>query len=255
VHVPNRIIRSNPTELEKFLDHVAERESNNTPTVINRYGMLGKYQFSPLTIKGLGYTITKEEFLKKMKKACQAPNSPRKESVFEKQMSAQTYATLQEKLYRFKGFFVQKRTVRRYPKPIAAHLLGYVGEIGKEQAEKEVYYKEGDYIGISGLERSYEEVLRGKKGTQIAITDVHNKIIGRYMDGKYDTLAIPGQPLYCSIDMDLQEYGERLMQGKKGAVVAIEPSTGEVVCLISGPNYDPNLLVGGQERSKNFTKL
>ena len=190
-----------------------------------------------------------------MKKACQAPNSPRKESVFEKQMSAQTYATLQEKLYRFKGFFVQKRTVRRYPKPIAAHLLGYVGEIGKEQAEKEVYYKEGDYIGITGLERSYEDVLRGKKGTQIAITDVHNKIIGRYMDGKYDTLAIAGKPLYCSIDRDLQEYGERLMQGKKGAVVAIEPSTGEILCLVSGPTYDPNLLVGGKERSKNFTKL
>jgi penicillin-binding protein 2 len=199
--------------------------------------------------------ITKQEYLKRIKKACQAPNSPRKESVFEKQMSAKTYASLQEKLYRFKGFFVQKRTVRKYPRPIAAHLLGYVGEVSKQKAEKDIYYKEGDYIGISGLERSYEEVLRGKKGTQIAITDVHNKIIGRYMDGKYDTLAIPGQPLYCSIDMDLQEYGERLMQGKKGAVVAIEPSTGEILCLISGPNYDPNLLVGGKERSKNFTKL
>ncbi len=199
--------------------------------------------------------ITKQEYLKRMKRACQAPNSPRKESIFEKQMSAQTYAALQEKLYRFKGFFVQKRTVRKYPKPIAAHLLGYVGEISKDDAEKNSYYKEGDYVGITGLEKSYEDVLRGKKGTQIAITDVHNKIIGRYMDGKFDTLAIAGKPLYCSIDRDLQEYGEKLMKGKKGAIVAIEPSTGEILCLVSGPSYDPNLLVGGKERSKNFTKL
>ena len=199
--------------------------------------------------------ITKQEYLRRIKKACQAPNSPRKESVFEKQMSPRTYAALQEKLYRFKGFFVQKRTVRKYPRPIAAHLLGYVGEISKEKAEKSTYYKEGDYIGISGIENSYESVLCGKKGTQIAITDVHNKVIGKYMDGKYDTAAISGKALYCSIDMDLQEYGERLMHGKKGALVAIEPSTGEILCLISSPSYDPNLLVGGKERSRNFTKL
>ncbi len=199
--------------------------------------------------------ITKEDYLRRIKKACQAPNSPRKESVFEKQMSQKTYAALQEKLYRFKGFFVQKRTVRKYPRPIAAHLLGYVGEISKEGAVKNSYYREGDYIGISGIERSYEQDLRGKKGTRIAITDVHNKIIGSYMNGIYDTLAIPGKPLYCSIDMTLQEYGEKLMQGKKGAIVAIEPSTGEILCLISAPAYDPNLLVGGKERSKNFTKL
>jgi penicillin-binding protein 2 len=179
--------------------------------------------------------IDKTEFLKRMKKACQAPNSPRKQSIFEKQMSAKTYAALQERLYRFKGFFVQKRAVRKYPKPIAAHLL--------------------DYIGISGIERSYETELRGVKGVQCAITNVHNKTIGSYMDGKYDTLAVPGKPLYCSIDMVLQEYGEKLLQNKKGACVAIEPSTGEILALISSPGYDPNLLVGGKERSKNFTKL
>lgn len=199
--------------------------------------------------------ITKAEFLKRMKKASQAPNSPRKQSIFEKQMSPKLYAELQEKQYRYKGFFVQKRTVRRYPKPIAAHLLGYVGEISKEGAEKNAYYKEGDYIGITGIEKSYEDALRGKKGTQIAVTNVHNKTIGRYMDGKYDTAAVSGKPLYCTIDMDLQEYGERLMHGKKGAIVAIEPSTGEILCLISAPSYDPNLLVGGKERSRNFTRL
>jgi penicillin-binding protein 2 len=199
--------------------------------------------------------ISKQDYLKRIKKACQAPNSPRKQSIFEKQMSPKIYAALQEKLYRYKGFFVQKRTVRKYPRPIAAHLLGYVGEISKEGAEKNSYYKEGDYIGITGMEKSYEEALRGKKGTQIAITDVHNKTVGRYMDGKYDTAAISGKPLYCTIDMDLQEYGERLMKGKKGAIVAIEPSTGEILCLISAPAYDPNLLVGGKERSRNFTRL
>src|ERR1043165_50762 len=122
-----------------------------------------------------------------MKKACQAPNSPRKQSIFEKQMSARTYAALQEKLYRFKGFFVQARSVRKYPRPIAAHLLGYVGEVSKEKAAKDPYYKEGDYIGISGMERSYEEALRGQKGTRIVIKDVHNKSIGRFMNGKHDT--------------------------------------------------------------------
>jgi penicillin-binding protein 2 len=110
--------------------------------------------------------ITKAEYLKRYKKACQAPNSPRRESIFEKQMSAPTYAALQEKLYRFKGFFVQKRTVRKYPRPIAAHLLGYVGEVTKEKAEKDPYYREGDYIGVTGIEKSYEEELRGIKGTQ-----------------------------------------------------------------------------------------
>src|SRR5688572_29455706 len=199
--------------------------------------------------------ITKTEYLRRYRKACQAPNSPRKQSIFEKQMSARVYAELQEKLYRYKGFFVQKRTVRKYPRPIAAHLLGYVGEVTKDKAEKDLYYKEGDYIGVTGIERSYEEALRGKKGTQIVITNVHNKTIGRYMDGKYDTLAVPGKPLHCTIDMDLQEYGERLLRNKKGAAVALEPATGEILALISAPGYDPNLLVGGKERSRNFTKL
>lgn len=199
--------------------------------------------------------ITKEEFLKRMKKACQAPNSPRKESIFEKQLSERVYAALQEKLYRFKGFDVQARTVRKYPRPIAGHLLGYVGEVSKEKAAKDPYYKEGDYIGISGIERSYEEALRGKKGTQIVMVDVHNRTKGRYMNGLYDTLAIPGKPLFSSIDMDLQEYGEKLIHGKRGAIVAIEPATGEILCLISSPGYDPNLLVGGKDRARNFARL
>lgn len=199
--------------------------------------------------------IDKSEFLKRIKKASQAPNSPRKESIFEKQLSPEVYAALQEKLYRFKGFDVQSRTVRKYPKAIAANLLGYVGEVSKEKAAKDPYYKEGDYIGVSGIEKSYEEALRGIKGTQIVMVDVHNKTKGRYMDGQFDTLAIGGKALYSSIDAELQEYGEKLMRGKKGSIVAIEPATGEILCLVSSPSYDPNLLVGGKTRAKNYARL
>ncbi|MFO0322220.1 MAG: peptidoglycan D,D-transpeptidase FtsI family protein [Bacteroidota bacterium] len=199
--------------------------------------------------------ISKNDFLRRMKKASQAPNSPRKESIFEKQLSPKNYAAIQEKLYRFNGFDLQARTVRKYPLPIAAHLLGYVGEVSKEKAAKDPYYKEGDYIGVSGIESFYEEALRGKKGTQIVMVDVHNKTKGKFMDGDYDTLAIPGKPLYSSIDIEMQAYGEKLMKGKKGAIVAIDPQSGEILCLVSSPGYDPNLLVGGKERSRNFTKL
>jgi penicillin-binding protein 2 len=199
--------------------------------------------------------IDRIEFIRRMKKASQAPNSPRKESIFEKQLSPKVYAALQEKLYRFKGFDLQSRTIRKYPRAVAAQLLGYMGEVTKDKAAKDLYYREGDYIGQSGIERSYEEELRGKKGTQIVMVDVHNKTKGRYMNGMYDTLAIPGKALFSSIDIELQEYGEKLMKGKKGSIVAIDPQSGEILCLVSSPNYDPNLLVGGKERSKNFTKL
>jgi len=198
--------------------------------------------------------IDTESFLRRMKKAVEKPNSPRKESIFEKQISAETYAALQEKLYRLKGFFVQARTLRKYPFPTAAHLLGYVGEVDKEISDKNSYYREGDYIGISGIEKSYEEELRGKKGVKIMMVDVHNRDKGSFMNGMYDTLALPGKGLTCTIDRDLQIYGEQLMQNKIGSVVAIEPSTGEVLALVSSPTYDPNLLVG-RARSKNYAKL
>ena len=180
--------------------------------------------------------------------------TPRKESYFEKQISSEVYAKLQEKMYRFSGFFIQKRTIRRYPKKIAAHLLGYIGEISKTQADKDSYYKEGDYTGVSGIEKSYEKDLRGIKGTRIVMVDVHNKEKGRYAEGIYDTLAISGKALYCTIDAELQEYGEYLMQGKKGAIAAIDPNTGEILALVTSPTYDPNLLVG-RERSKNYALL
>jgi len=198
--------------------------------------------------------ITKEVFLKKMLKAIQSPNSPRKQSIFEKQLSPRDYASLQERLYRFPGFYVQSRTLRKYPQKIAAHMLGYIGEANKATCEKDPYYNEGDYIGISGVEKTYEKVLRGKKGMHILMVDVNNHEKGSYMNGIYDTMAIPGKPLKSTLDADLQLYGEMLMQNKIGSIVAIEPQTGEILALVTSPSYDPNLLVG-RERAKNFGKL
>jgi penicillin-binding protein 2 len=198
--------------------------------------------------------ITREQFFKKMKKAVQSPNSPRKESIFEKQLSPKDYAALQEVLYRFPGFFVQSRTLRKYPRKIAAHMLGYIGEADKRTTEKDSYYREGDYLGISGIEKSYEKVLRGKKGLRIIMKDVNNRDMGSYMNGLYDTAAISGKPLTTTLDADLQEYAEQLMQNKIGSVVALDPSTGEILAIVTSPTYDPNLFVG-RARNKNFVAL
>ncbi len=175
--------------------------------------------------------ISKEDFIKRIKKFSSYPNSPRKQSIFEKQISVKIYAALQEKMYRFTGFYVQVRSIRKYPKAIAPHSLGYVGEVSKAITEKDSYYKEGDYIGISGIEKSYEEYLRGKKGTRIIIKDVHNKEVGRFMDGKYDTLAIAGKPLFSSMDMELQEYGEFLMKNKNNLTCTYY----YLICRITDP--------------------
>ena len=199
--------------------------------------------------------ITKIEFLKRIKKATQAPNSPIKPSIFEKQMSFLNYARISENLFKFKGFYFQKRSLRKYFHPVAAHVLGYVGEVTKEKSQHDSYYKEGDYIGISGIERSYEDQLRGKKGIQYLVTDVHNKIIGSYRNGTWDTLATPGINLYASLDIELQAYGERLLKGKTGAIVAIEPESGEILALVSSPNYDPNSLIDGKQRNQTFARL
>lgn len=196
--------------------------------------------------------ITTEDFNRKMKRA--AEHSRRKASLFEKQLSAETYAELQEKMHRFEGFFVQVRTLRKYPRPIAAHLMGYVGEVNQRIIDTDPYYRSGDYIGIAGLEKSYETALRGRKGVKVLMVDVHNRTKGSYQSGKYDTLAVPGKRIVCTIDRDLQEYGERLMQNKAGAIVALEPSSGEILALISAPTFDPNLLVG-RVRSMNYDML
>jgi penicillin-binding protein 2 len=177
-----------------------------------------------------------------------------KPSVLIKQISSKTYAVLQEQMYKFPGFFTQTRTLRKYPDSIAAHILGYVGEVNEKVVESEKYYKSGDYIGASGIEKSYESYLRGEKGVNVFMVDVHNRIKGSYDEGSLDKDAVPGKNISMTIDAELQEYGEKLMQQKKGSIVAIEPSTGEILCLISAPSYDPGLL-SGRTRAKNFRKL
>ena len=180
--------------------------------------------------------------------------SPMLPSTFEPQMSKEDFGYLQEKLYKFPGFFVQSRTLRYYPEPIAAHVLGYVGEVNQDILEAEPYYQLGDYIGISGIEKSYEQELRGVKGKRIVLVDVHNREKGSYRDGEEDVLAVSGLALWSTLDMDLQKYGEELMKNKRGSIVAIEPETGEILCIVSSPSYDPNLFVG-KNRGKNYAIL
>jgi len=196
--------------------------------------------------------VTYDEFINQYNKALQY--STYRPSVIVSQISSKTYAVLQEKLFKFPGFFVQGRTLRKYPNPIASHILGYVGEVDQKIISKNNYYKQGDYIGISGIEKTYENYLRGKKGVSIYMVDVHNRIMGSFADGKFDTAAVVGTNIKCTIDADLQQYGEKLMSHKKGSIVAIEPSTGEILMLVSSPSYDPSLLVG-RFRSKNYVEL
>ncbi len=173
---------------------------------------------------------------------------------FIKQLSPITYAVLQEKLFKYPGFYVRPRTLRKYNKEIAAHLLGYVGEVDEKIIESTPYYYMGDYIGISGIEKSYEKYLRGEKGQKVYLVDVHGRIIGTYQGGKFDKDAIVGKDLICTIDIKLQEYGEKLMKNYKGSIVAIDPSSGEVLTLISSPTYNPSLLIGRQ-RTSNYIEL
>ncbi|MFV0289575.1 MAG: penicillin-binding protein 2 [Mangrovibacterium sp.] len=199
-------------------------------------------------------SIEKSFLIEELKKA--KKYSLYRPSIVVKQFSPQVNARLQEKLFKYPGFYVQSRTIRQYPKPIAAHLLGYIGEINQNQinSDTEKYYGMGDYIGITGIERAYEKELRGKKGSNYFLVDVHNRVKGSYNEGKNDTLASLGNSLTMTIDRDLQEYAEMLMKNKKGAVVAIEPSTGEILAFYSGPSYNPNKLVG-RERGNNYSEL
>ncbi|MBK8873604.1 MAG: penicillin-binding protein 2 [Bacteroidetes bacterium] len=196
--------------------------------------------------------ISKEEFEKKLKKA--RTYSRVKSSIFEKQLSAETYAVLQEKLFKFHGFYVQPRTLRKYPNKIAGHTLGYIGEVDDKLVAKNPYYQSGDYIGVSGLEQSYEVELRGQRGVRIVMVDVFNREKGSFSNGEYDSAAVSGQNLVTTLDLELQMLGERLLENKIGSVVAIEPSTGEILAIVTKPGYDPNLLVG-RVRSKNYAQL
>lgn len=180
--------------------------------------------------------------------------SPYVPSVFMKRVTPQMHAFLMERSHRFKGFYTYPRTVRKYHTTGAAHSLGYIAEVNYNDMEKDDYYAMGDYIGKSGIERSYEVELRGRKGINIVLVDARGREQGSFLDGACDTNAISGKSLWCSIDKGLQEYGEKLMQGKRGSIVAIEPQTGEILALVTSPTYDPSLLIGS-ERGENYLRL
>jgi len=197
--------------------------------------------------------IDKAGFDKRFEKAVRY--SPYLQSEFEGQLSASLYASLQERLYEFPGFEVQLRSVRSYPDSIAAQFLGYTGEVSEAAIKKsDGYYRRGDYIGISGVERSYEKELRGQRGVQNLMVDSRGISKGRFANGAYDTAAVAGERLISSLDSRIQKLGEYLMHDKVGSIVAIEPSTGEILAFVSSPGYDPNLMVG-RERGNNIAKL
>ena len=196
--------------------------------------------------------IDKVTFFKSFKRA--KNYSPRLPSPFLRHLSKEDYAFLSEKLRKFKGFYIQKRSLRDYQTSIGANVLGYIAEANNKEIAKDAYYRLGDLIGKQGVEISYEKTLRGVKGVKYIQKDIYNRDIGAYKQGAFDTLPVPGKDIKITIDSELQAYGELLMQNKIGGIVAIEPSTGEILSLVSAPSYNPNLLVGRQ-RSKNYTKL
>jgi penicillin-binding protein 2 len=197
--------------------------------------------------------MTREDFVSTLRKAYKS--SPYRAFLFRKGIQAEQFVSLRESLFQFPGFFSQVRTVRYYPYAAAAHVLGYIGEVSPKQIEKSGgYYKQGDYIGTTGIEENYEKVLRGTKGVKYTLVDVNNRELGSFADSKFDTLAAPGRNVRSSIDINLQAYGEKLMQNKIGSLVAIDPSTGEVLAMVSSPTYDPSLL-SGKDRGKHFADL
>ena len=200
------------------------------------------------------FGIDKQTFIDKYNVARQY--SVIKPSIFIKQISNMEYARIQDKLIDFKGFYISARSVREYPCPVLSNALGYVGEISKNQLERDTtnYYRMGDYIGISGIESSYEKQLRGLRGVKKRMVNVRGVEQGLYKDGKLDTLSVPGSNLISTIDLTLQQYAEKLLEGKVGSLVAVEPSTGEILSIVSAPSYDPNLL-SGRKFSENFQKL
>lgn len=208
---------------------------------------------------GLARTLgmTFEDARKELRKA--RSYSRNRPSVFMKQLSQQDFARVQERLLDFPGFYVNPRTVRAYPHGSSANVLGYIGEISqprldKLKAEGDNTYKSGDYIGISGMEKQYEKELRGRRGIKYMLVDVHGATKGQFKGGAFDTSSVRGENITAGLDLELQKLGDTLMQNKTGSIVAIEPATGEILCMVSGPSYDPNMLTG-REFSKNYQKL
>lgn len=199
--------------------------------------------------------ITREEFDKKMRAIRNRRGYSRyTQQQFSSQISGEEMAILQEKLFRYHGFYIRKRSMRKYEYPYAAHLLGDIGEVNQREIDRDDYYQMGDYIGKNGVESSYEVDLRGEKGVEVLLRDSRGRVQGHYQNGEFDRTPKPGKDLTLTIDSELQKLGERLMTGKAGAIVAIEPSTGEILCLVSSPTFDPRRMAG-KERGKYHSEL
>src|SRR5690606_3449417 len=196
--------------------------------------------------------ITKEDFKEILAKA--RTYSTRLPSVVIPQLNKADYASLSEKMHKYEGFYIQRRSLREYQVDHSANVMGYIAEVNNAIIDKNPYYQMGELIGTAGVEKEYEEVLRGIKGVKYIQKDRFNRDIGPYKEGVFDTLPERGNDVQLTIDAILQKYGEELMINKRGGIVAIEPSSGEILALITAPSYDPSLLVG-RDRSKNFTKL
>ncbi len=196
--------------------------------------------------------IDKQKFIEKLNKA--RVYSPRLPSVLVPQLSKEDYARLQEKMRKYEGFYIQKRSLRYYNTRSSASVLGYISEVNETDLKKNPYYVQGELTGRTGIEKKYEEILRGRKGVKYIQKDRFNRDLGPYKNGLLDTLPEQGKEIFVTLDKDLQEYGEKLMNGKWGGIVALEPGSGEILALISGPTFDPALLVG-RERSVNYNKL
>ena len=202
--------------------------------------------------------ITKEQYIERMAEIKDSKKnlgySRFTPQLFMSQIPAKEFSVFQEKLFKFKGFYVEKRAIRHYATTCAAHVLGDVAEVSQLDVDSDDYYRPGDYIGKLGVEKSYEKDLRGVKGMKIMLRDVHGRIKGHYQHGQFDRVPEPGRNLTLGLDRDLQALGERLMRGKLGSIVAIDPQTGEVLCMVSSPTFDPHLL-SGPDRGKNYQKL
>lgn len=198
--------------------------------------------------------ITREDFDKRMSNAL--IKSRALPSKFDKQISPELYASLQERMSEFPGFFVEPHPVRIYPDSTAAQFLGYIGEAGEKVIQASGgYYRPGDYVGITGVEKAYEPILRGQRGIKNMMVDSRGVQKGSYANGAFDTVAVAGEKVVSSLDIRIQKLGEKLMQNKVGSIVAIEPATGEVLCFVSSPTYDPNLMVVGPDKGKNYKRL
>jgi len=202
--------------------------------------------------------ITKSQFERRIKTIKDRSLNPGYSSytfqTFMTQLTIQEYGLLQEKMYKFQGFYIQNRALRQYSYKNAAHVLGYVAEVDKKQIEKDNYYFRGDYAGKAGVENSHENALRGEKGVEILLRDAHGRIQGKYEDGIHDKPPVSGKNLKLAIDVELQAYGEFLMQNKIGGIVMIEPSTGEILCMVTAPTYDPSILLG-RDFGTNYLSL